>query len=153
VDATYRFTGDLPSPNNPFADDDGNVRVRSGKEIPGIPRHQAKMGLDYLVTPAWKIGGDLAVVGSQWFVGDDSNQNRQLPGYWLAGVHTSYQITRNVEIFALVNNLFDKRYALFGAFFDAEGVANAGAPVAFTDPRTEVFGQPRSIYGGLRVRF
>ena len=26
IDATYQFTGELPSPNNPMADDDGDVR-------------------------------------------------------------------------------------------------------------------------------
>jgi iron complex outermembrane recepter protein len=153
VDATYRFSGRLPSPNNPFADEEGNVRVVSGKHIPGIPEHQAKLGLDYLVTPAWKVGGDVSVVGSQYFVGDDANQNAKLPAYWLANLRTSYTITKNVEVFALVNNLFDKRYPLFGTFFDPQGVANAGLPVTLTDRRTEVFGQPRSVYGGVRVRF
>ena len=153
VEATYRFSGRLPSPNNPFADEEGNVRVVPGKHIPGIPEHQAKLGLDYLVTPAWKVGGDVSVVGSQYFVGDDANQNATLPGYWLAGIHTSYQLTKNVEVWALVNNLFDKRYAPFGTFFDPQGVANVGLPITLTDRRTEVFGPPRSVYGGVRVRF
>jgi iron complex outermembrane recepter protein len=153
LDATYRFSGRLPSPNNPFADEDGNIRVVPGRRVPGIPDHQAKFGLDYLVTPAWKVGGDATVVGSQYFVGDDANQNAKLPGYWLANVHTSYRLTKNLEIFALVNNLFDKRYALFGTFFDPHGVANAGLPITLTDRRTEVFGPPRSVYGGVRVRF
>jgi iron complex outermembrane receptor protein len=153
VDATYRFTGNLPSPNNPFADADGNVHVTPGKRIPGIPQHQAKLGVDYRVTPAWKVGGDVAVVGSQYFVGDDANQNGQLAGYWVTNVRSSYEITSNVEVFALVNNLLDKRYALFGTFFNPQGVANAGLPIALTDPRTEALGQPRSIYGGVRVRF
>ena len=153
LDATYQFAGALPSPNNPLADEDGNVRVVAGKHIPGIPQHQAKLGLDYRVMPAWKVGGDVAVVGSQYFVGDDANQNAKLPAYWLANVRTSYTITKNVEIFALVNNLFDKRYAPFGTFFDPQGVANAGLPITLTDRRTEVFGPPRSVSGGLRVRF
>lgn len=153
IDATYQFRAMLPSPNNPFADEDGNVRVVPGKHVPGIPRHQAKLGLEYRMTPAWKIGADVTVVGSRYFAGDDANQNAKLPGYWLANVHTSYQITRNIEVFALVNNLFDQRYALFGTFFNPQVVANAGLPIVLTDHRTEVFGQPRSVYGGLRVRF
>ena len=64
IEATYEFTGMLPSPNNPFADAAGNVRVVPGKDIPGIPQHQAKFGLDYTVAPAWKGGGDVAVVGT-----------------------------------------------------------------------------------------
>jgi len=153
TDATYQFTGRLPSPNNPFADVDGNVRVAAGKHIPGIPQHHAKLGLDYRVTPAWKVGGDIAVVGNQYFVGDDGNRNAKLPGYWLANVRTSYQLSKNVELFALVNNLLDERYTLFGTFFDPRGVANAGLPITLTDHRTEVLGQPRSVYAGVRVRF
>ena len=153
LDATYQFTGTLASPNNPRADDDGNVHVTPGKRIPGLPQHQGKLGLDYRVTPAWKVGGDITVVGDQYFVGDDANQNAKLPGYWLVNLRTSYEITRNVEAFALVNNLLDKQYALFGTFFDPAGVASAGLPITLTDPRTEVSGQPRSFYGGIRVRF
>lgn len=153
VDATYRFTGALASPNNPFADDDGNVPAARGNRLPGIPQHQGKFGLDYKVTPAWTVGGDVAVVGDQYFVGDDGNQNPKLPGYWLANIHTSYRVTRNVEVFGFINNLFDKRYALFGTFFDPAGVANAGLPITLTDRRTEVLGQPRSFYAGVRVRF
>ena len=47
VDATYQFTGLLASPNNPSADDDGDILVTPGKQIPGIPRHQIKGGVDY----------------------------------------------------------------------------------------------------------
>jgi iron complex outermembrane receptor protein len=153
LDATYQFTGTLPSPSNPLADEDGNVRVTPGKRIPGLPQHQGKLGLDYRVTPAWKVGGDITVVGSQYFVGDDANQNDKLPGYWLMNLRTSYAITRNVELFALVNNLFDKRYSLFGTFFEPDSVANAGLPITLGDPRTQVYGQPRSVYGGVRVKF
>ncbi len=153
VDATYRFTGDLPSPNNPMADADGNVHVVPGKRIPGIPQNQAKLGIDFMPAPQWKLGVDTVVVGSRYFVGDDANQNKKLPGYWQVNLHASYQITEEVQIFGLVNNLFDKRYALFGTYFEPQGAANAGLPIALTDPRTEVLGQPLSIYGGIRIIF
>jgi hypothetical protein len=45
IDATYQFSGKLASPNNPFADADGNIFVVPGKQIPGIPRHQIKGGV------------------------------------------------------------------------------------------------------------
>ncbi len=44
TDATYRFAGDLPSPNNPMADAAGNVHVVPGDRIPGIPLNQASSG-------------------------------------------------------------------------------------------------------------
>src|SRR5262249_58839163 len=56
IDATYQFSGKLASPNNPFADADGNIFVVPGKQIPGIPRHQIKGGVDYWITPEFKLG-------------------------------------------------------------------------------------------------
>jgi outer membrane receptor protein involved in Fe transport len=51
------------------------------------------------VTPEWKVGADAAVVGSQYFVGDDSNLNAKVPAYWVANLHTSYQISKDVQVF------------------------------------------------------
>ena len=153
VDATYRFAGALPSPNNPMADAEGNIHVVPGNRIPGIPQHQAKLGVEYRPTPRWKLGADVIVVGSRFFIGDDANQNARLPGYWLANLRASYQVTERMQVFALMNNLFDRRYALFGTYFNPGAVKNAGLPVVLNDHRTEVLGPPLSIYGGLRVTF
>ena len=67
VDATYQFSGMLSSPFNPFADANGNIFVHPGDHIPGIPRQQAKFGFDYLLTPKFKFGGDVLIVGSQYY--------------------------------------------------------------------------------------
>ena len=93
----------------------------------------------------------MAIVGSSFFVGDDGNQNPKLPGYWFANLHASYQLTKEVQIFGLINNAFNQRTALFGTFFDTSDVAKAG--LTFTDPRTEVLGPPLSVFAGIRVTF
>jgi iron complex outermembrane receptor protein len=152
IDATYRFDGTLASPNNPLADADGNVSVVSGNRIPGIPQHQFKAGADYLITPQWKLGADVVAVGKRHYVGDDGNQNTQLPGYAVVNLHTSFEVTSNVTLFGVVNNLFNKQYALFGSYFEPAGTAKAGLPIALTDQRTEVPGAPFAVYGGIRVR-
>src|SRR5262249_59677945 len=59
IDATYQFSGKLASPNNPFADENRNIFVTPGKQIPGIPRHQVKGGVDYWITPELKLGTDV----------------------------------------------------------------------------------------------
>ena len=153
TDATYQFAGDLPSPNNPMADANGNIHVVPGNRIPGIPLSQGKLGIYFTPTPQWTLGGDIAVVGSRYFVGDDANQNAKLPGYWVANLRVTYQVTPEVQIFGLVNNLFNQRYALFGTYFDPTSVANAGLPIVLTDHRTEVLGPPFAIYGGIRITF
>ena len=135
-----------------MADDDGNVHVTPGKRVPMTPQHQFKAGADYMVTPQWTVGGTMVAVGPQVFDGDQANQNPKLPAYAVFNLRTTYQIDRNVQLFGLVNNLFNKKYLLFGTYFEPQGVQNAGLGIALTDQRTEVPGQPLSIYVGLRAK-
>lgn len=147
-----RYRSSSPA-RTPMADANGNVHVVPGNQIPGIPLNQGKFGIYFTPIPQWTLGADMAVVGSRYFVGDDANQNPKLPGYWLVNLHASYQLTKEMQIFGLVNNLFNKRYALFGTFFNPQNVANVAPPILLTDHRTEVPGPPLAIYGGIRVTF
>ncbi len=154
VDATYQFTQFLASPNNPFANADGNVLVTPGDHIPGIPRHLIKFGGDYAFTPQFKLGADALIAGAQYLVGDFANQNPKLPLYWVANLHASYQLTDNVQFFGLINNLFNNRNATFGTFFDTGTDAQQATPVFFTgNPRMATPLQPLSLYGGIRAAF
>jgi iron complex outermembrane receptor protein len=151
TDATYQFSGLLASPNNPLADADGNILVTPGDRIPGIPQHQFKAGADYAVTSAWTVGADFVAVGSQYFVGDDANQNTKLPPYWFANFHTSYQISPQVQVFALVNNIFNRKFYTYGTYFSPDDVANA-TTTTLTDHRTVTPAQPLAFYAGLRIK-
>lgn len=151
IDATYQFSGMLASPNNPLADANGNIFVAPGNKIPAIPAHQFKSGFDVAVTPEWKVGADVAVVGSQYFVGDQSNLNPQVPMYWTTNLHTSYQITKEAQVFGLITNLFNQRYYTYGTYFQVDGAAKATGFV-FNDPRTVTPAQPFAVYGGLRLK-
>jgi iron complex outermembrane receptor protein len=150
IDATFRFDGTLASPNNPFADRNGNIEVRSGARLPLVPRHQVKAGFDYAITPAWRAGIEIAAFSSQFFVGDEANLARPLPAYWVANLRTSYQVTDHIQVFGLVNNLFNRRFATYGTFFEADG-APASLNVALNDPRTVTLAQPLSVYAGMKV--
>lgn len=153
IDATYQFTGTLASPNNPFAEN-GMVFVHPGNHIPGIPRNLMKIGGDYAFTPQLSAGVDFLVVGSQYFVGDDSNLNPKLPAYWTVNLHASYQVNDNIQFFGLVNNLFDNRNASYGTFFDTGTSAQLATPIVFAgNPRAVTPLQPLSLYGGMRVTF
>lgn len=150
VDATFRSPIRLSSPNNPAADADGDIDVQPGDRIPSIPRHRLKAGFDYLLTPEWKFGMDVVGVGSQFLRGDEGNDNLQLPGYAVVNLHSSYQLTKNVQIYGLVENLFDKQFATFGTLFDVEPLAAARG---LTDPRMVTPAPPMAAYGGLKVKF
>ncbi|WP_346656061.1 TonB-dependent receptor [Bradyrhizobium sp. dw_78] len=153
VDARFLDALQLGS-NSPFADDDGNIQVMPGNQIPAVPRHRLKASVDYAVTDAFKVGGDALFVSSQYFAGDESNQFMKLPSYAVFNLHASYQINKMFQVYARVDNVFDNRYATYGTFFDTGDVpnfANGGAP--FTDPRSLSPARPRAFYAGMKVTF
>ena len=155
IEATYRFAGDLPSPNSPFADDDGNIQVRPGDRIGGIPPERFKLGGDLYLTPAITLGADILGVSAQRRVGDEAGQDRKLPSYWVAGAHASWDVGHGVELFGRVDNLFDRKYATFGTYFETDALANVHpSPLPDdADPRTDSPAPPRAFSVGLRVRW
>ena len=152
VDARFLDPLQLNS-HSPFADPDtGLIQVLPGNRIPAIPRNRVKFGWDYSVTDAFKVGGDALLVGSQYFVGDESNQAARLPGYQVFNVHASYQINKTYQIYGRIDNLLDNHYATYGTFFntgDLPNFANGGAE--FTDPRSVTPARPRAFYAGLKA--
>jgi outer membrane receptor protein involved in Fe transport len=153
VDAIFLNSLTLAS-NSPFADANGNIHVAPGDKIPMIPRHRFKIGGDYSLTSDLKVSADMVAVGSQYFAGDASNQFSKLPAYAVVNVGASYQITKNVQIYARVDNVLNNHYYAYGAFFDTNAVPNfAGGGAPFTDPRTLSPAQPRSIYAGIKAIF
>jgi iron complex outermembrane receptor protein len=157
VDASYRSSLMLSSPDNPAADINGNILVTPGDRIPGIPAHRFKAGGEYMFANRWKVAADLNVVGSQYLIHDDSNQNPKVPAYWVVNLRASYQLNQSVELFGLINNVFNQHYFAAGTFFDTGGFNSStfGNPnfLVLGDPRTFIPGMPLAIYAGLRARF
>ena len=163
VDATYQSYLTLQSPNNPASvptripNGLATSFVSPGDHIPGIPNYRFKAGAEYQVTDAWKLGADINVVGSQYLIHDDANQNPTVPAYWVVNMHSSYQVTKNVELFGLVQNLFNQHYYSAGTFASIQGFTGNGNPTinfgTLSDPRTFLPGMPLAIYGGMKVKF
>ena len=148
VDARFLDSLQVGS-NSPFADGNGNVQIAPGNQIPAIPRHRVKLGIDYAITDAFKVGGDALFVSSQYFVGDESNQAQKLPSYATFNAHASYQINKTFQIYGRVDNILDNRYATYGTFFDTGAIPTAN----FTDPRSISPARPRAFYAGLKATF
>jgi iron complex outermembrane receptor protein len=77
-------------------------------------------------------------------------------------VHASYQVTDNIQIFGLINNVTNNHYATYGSFFDTgttggnvnqtlfnNNAANGGANIA----QAVTVAQPISFYAGVKVTF
>ncbi|MBS0232134.1 MAG: TonB-dependent receptor, partial [Proteobacteria bacterium] len=186
IDATYQSTNIIPSENNPKVttpcssfgigegddddddDDDYCMKIRPGDRIPGIPRHRFKAGFDYKITPKWTLGADLIAASSQFFYGDDTNVDRPLAGYTKVNLHTSYDVTDHIQIYGLIDNLFDQQYGIYGTYFNTELAQEAGPGAngqGGPDPslkglvynpnnaRTITPAIPFAAYGGVKVKF
>src|SRR5262249_28647856 len=149
VDATYLTAITLSSPNNPFADANGNIFVQPGNHIPLIPQHRFKAGVEVYPVEGLTIGVDFNYVGPQWLAGDDANQNPQIPEYWVVNLHSSYKVTKNFEVFGLVQNLFNRHYYVGGTFFEPGQIPFLG----LTDPRTMLPAAPLAMYAGIRAKY
>ncbi|WP_439544268.1 TonB-dependent receptor domain-containing protein [Hyphomicrobium sp.] len=130
--------------------------LEAGDRLPGIPRHRFKAGFDYWLTSKWKFGADVvAASNSPYFpneVSEDEGLSAFLPGYARVDLHTSYDITDNVQVYGLVKNLFNQKYGLYGTYFEADEVPDLSGP-GFTDPRTMSPSMPFAAYGGVKVKF
>jgi iron complex outermembrane receptor protein len=157
VRATFESALTVPSPSNPFQDGNGNISVVPGDHMPGIPDQRVKLGTDFKILPQWTVGAELNYVSSFFYVGDESNQLAPIPGYAIVNLHTSYQPFEHFEIFASVNNLFDRKYATWGILSDPTSINAPGIPVGSVtngpgvDNRFQSPGAPLEVFGGIRL--
>lgn len=154
VNATYRSTWTESSASNSSADDNGNITVHSGDRIPGIPSNTVKMRVDYNPISRWNIGTNLTYRSNIFARGDENNQdvNGSIAGYFLIDLDTTYNVTKQLQVYATVKNLLNKRYAnvaiLGENFFNGPNHTFNGA-----DTVNEQFlgiGAPRGVWVGLR---
>ena len=128
VEATFESSLVVASPSNPFQDANGDIQVNPGDRLPGIPEHRLKVGADYKIIEPWSIGATVNVVSSVYYVGDESNQLAPIPGYTTVSLHSTFRPNRHLELFASVNNLFNKKYGTWGILSDPTGVGAPGIP-------------------------
>jgi outer membrane receptor protein involved in Fe transport len=154
VDATYQSTWVENSSSNSSADANGNITVKPGDKIPGIPQNTVKLRLEYDVSAKWDIGTNITYRSSIFARGDENNSdvNGKVAGYVVVNLDTTYQVTKQLQVFARIDNVFDKRYADFATigqnFFTGAGHTFDGA-----NPANEQFlglGAPRGFWAGLR---
>ena len=96
LDAVYLSTFDEPSPFNPLQDANGNIPITNGTQIAGIPKNTVKVGVDYAVTDKWHVGADMVAASGQVIFGNENDALPQVPGYAVFGLHTSYQVGKQV---------------------------------------------------------
>jgi outer membrane receptor protein involved in Fe transport len=150
--ATFRTPLVLSNDSNPNADADGNYAVRPGDALPGIPAHAVKVGTQAHATASWTVGIEANAASGEYLFGDEGNQSRKTSSYVVFNFNTAYQVTRRLQLFASIENMFGARYETYGTFAPTADVPIAQAPGA-ANPRAFTPGAPVGGFGGVRYTF
>ncbi len=152
TDATYQNAFTESAGNNPQADANGNLTIRPGNRLPGVPANQLKFGANYKVTDKWTVGGAGIYQSSQYLFGDRANLTPPLPSFVTLNLNTQYQLTPNIQLFGLAENVNSAKYYTYGTFSPTSSIFLAQAPNA-TNPRSYSPAAPVGGFGGVRVTF
>ncbi|KXJ62288.1 MAG: TonB-dependent receptor [Alteromonas sp. Nap_26] len=149
LDATYESTFTSFSPFNPKGP---NSEVRPGDTIPGQPAHLIKLYADYALSDKALLGAEVISASSQYFRGDEANENEKIDGYVIANVHASYVFNHNITAQLRINNLFDREFETFGTYGEADEVLEDIYPSiqgkAFVGPA-----HPRMVTFNIKAQF
>jgi outer membrane receptor protein involved in Fe transport len=171
VDATFQSSFVVNGDSNSTADANGNIQVRPGDRIPLIPRHTGRVVLDYGINKHLDVGGNLVVVSGSYLHGDENNANQAggtnlegafiegsgwIPGYAVVNLHGTYHVTKEIDVFARIVNLFDRKYSTAGFLtsnsFNPNGTFRPD-PNDWTNENAVSPAQPLAIWAGVRVQF
>ena len=143
VNATFQSALTIQAPDNPAADDDGEIEVRPGDRIPAIPKHSLKAGAQFEMTDRLTLGAEVIASSSRYLRGDEANLQAPIEGFGIVNATASYRRGR-FQLFGRLENLFDAEYDNFGLYGDA-------GELGFENPRFLSPGAPRTFLLGLRA--
>lgn len=157
VRATYESEFAITNEVNSTAVAD-EIQVKKGDHIPGIPQHQLKMRVAYDITPAWTVGSNIFAFSDQYSRGNENNDHEgkgaKVGGYTVVNFDTRYNFNNGWQLFAKLNNVFDKEYNNGGLLGEHRFDSTTGQ---FTgnEVLTPFFapGAPRAGWFGVRYEF
>ncbi len=153
IDATFEDDFAVLSPNHAFADDEGEIQVRSGDAIPGIPQHQFKLAGQYRFGDRLQVGMNLLSNSEQNLRGDESGQLPAVGGYTVVNLSAQYTFNQQISLFARVDNLFDEEYETFGLLGEEPGELEVPIIEDLTVPRFLGAAPPRAAFVGFKLQF
>jgi len=157
LDATFDDDFVINSPHHPiFASDPASagivgeqkLLVTAGSNIPGIPQHQANLGVDFALRDRFDVGADVVMRSGVYLRGDEANLLDKTDGYAIVNLRAEWQLNDNVVLFARIENVFDQGYETFGVLGDPREVFED-----FSDPRFLGSGPPLGAWVGARLKW
>lgn len=179
LDATYRseetVLGEGNSSNEEGAGFEGTIEVEPGDRIPLTPEHLFKAFVGWDITPQVSASVDLISIGSSFARGNENNEHEadgefylgsgKTGGYTVVNLGIEYRPLQSMQLFAQVNNLFDRKYST-GSQLGSTGFNGSGEFVArpFDGPIVDgerpllgstfvAPGAPRAYWLGVRFSF
>ena len=153
---------------------DDLIEISPGDRLPGIPDQSFKLSLGYTVTENWQLGAEFNAYSSRYVRGNENNLHEagtftdlngitrtylgsgKAAGFAVLNLSARLAVSRNLEIFARIANVFNTDYWTAGALaqnpFNAAGQFQTNSD----DWTRETFytpGAPRAGWVGLRYRF
>ena len=148
VSATFEDAFNINSPNHPEVEDDAELRVPGGADIPGIPRHQLNGALDFEFDGPFTMGIDASFRSGVYLRGDEVNLLSRTSSYTVVNLRGEYRVNDALRFFARIENLFDTEYETFGLLGEPDEVFPE-----FEDPRFFGSGPPLGGWIGIRATF
>ncbi|MEO5587292.1 MAG: TonB-dependent receptor [Novosphingobium sp.] len=126
VEANYTLTNAINRSSGAFF----------GKRLPLRPQHSGTATIDWTSPIGLKVGGTLTVTGERF---NDTLNAQRINGYTLFDLRASFPLTKTVEIYGRIENLFDNKYtiAISNGFVSSYAFGTYG----------------RSAFAGMRARF
>ena len=98
----------------------------TGAQLARRPRNNLYASIDKIWNVGLKLGADLHVGGGRY---DDMANTNYLDGFVVVGLRGSFAVTRNVEVYGRVDNLFDEHYEVVRTYGTPGRSAFAGVRV------------------------
>ena len=151
VNATFRAPFTATSPANSTANGNGEIEVRPGDRLPGVPQRSLKVRVEYEGKIA--SAGVMVLAQSPTYArGDENNSNAagRVPGYAVVNLDARWRLAASTEVFVRIDNAFDKRYASFGALGFNAFAGGAYDPAHAQAEPFYGYGVPRGAWAGIR---
>lgn len=151
INATFGDDFMALSPNHPNANEEGELLVERGDDLPGLPENIFKLGGDYHLNQNLSVGLEVIYNSEQFIRGDESNELDAVDGYTLVHLRANYLLGDNFSVFAKITNLFDKDYENFGLL--GEEPDEVLPNLADNRPLFLGVGAPRGAWLGFKYKF
>lgn len=80
----------------------------SGNHIANVPEHKLNLGANYAITDKLSVGGDVVYMSGIYV--NNQNQGGKVNSHTVVNVRARYAFENGLDVYAGVNNLFDKKY-------------------------------------------